>query len=418
MSTDTENETEPEEPTAATDEVEEVEELDAETRARRDAALRAVRKLGDPVLRATALPVERFDEALRTEVLRMDELMQAALGVGLAATQVGILHRLLVYRAYPEDPTTALVNPVLEWVSEELEAAEEGCLSIPGVHVEVERPARVRVRALDPRGAELLIDAEGLEARVIQHEIDHLDGVLILDRISREARRDAMRALREARRAPAPQPAVGARSDAAGGARERVAAAGSRAGRAPPRSGGPDLAHGLSRHLRVRGDRPGASGGRPAPPVAGDHASRSPQRTRTPAHLAAGRGGGARALELVWSSRSGSTTLRRWPRSSGTTGTRRRGEPVLVVCAFGALIREPLLSAHALLNVHPSLLPRWRGAAPIERAIMAGDAETGVSIMRLTAGLDSGPVCLAAAEEIAPARRLRLAGGALAELRR
>jgi peptide deformylase len=213
MSADTENQAELERATTAgrsTAEVDgsageveeqtaEVEELDAETRARRDAALRLVRKLGDPVLRATALPVERFDEALRTEVERMDELMQAALGVGLAATQVGVLHRLLVYRAYPEDPTTALVNPVLEWVSDELEAAEEGCLSIPGVHVEVERPAQVRVRARDPRGAELLIEAEGLEARVIQHEIDHLDGVLILDRISREARREAMRALREGR---------------------------------------------------------------------------------------------------------------------------------------------------------------------------------------------------------------------------
>jgi peptide deformylase len=194
MSADAESQTEQEGP-----EEEEVEELDAEARARRDAALRAVRKLGDPVLRATALPVERFDDELRVEAQRMDELMQAALGVGLAATQVGILHRLLVYRAYPEDPTTALVNPVLEWVSEELEAAEEGCLSLPGIHVEVERPVRVRVRARDTSGAELLVEAEGLQARVIQHEIDHLDGVLILDRISREARRDAMRALREAR---------------------------------------------------------------------------------------------------------------------------------------------------------------------------------------------------------------------------
>jgi peptide deformylase len=175
----------------------EVEELDAETRARRDAALAHVRKLGDPVLRAKALPVERFDDDLRAEAERMDELMQAALGVGLAATQVGVLHRLLVYRAYPEDPTTALVNPVLEWASDELETAEEGCLSLPGIHVEVERPARVRVRARDTSGAELLVEADGLQARVIQHEIDHLDGVLILDRISREARRDAMRALRE-----------------------------------------------------------------------------------------------------------------------------------------------------------------------------------------------------------------------------
>jgi peptide deformylase len=176
-----------------------VEELDAETRARRDAALRHVRKLGDPVLRATALPVERFDAALREEIGRMGELMSAALGVGLAATQVGVLHRVLVYRAYADDPISALVNPVLEWASEEREAAEEGCLSIPGVHVEVERPARVRVRGRDAHGAELVVEAEGLEGRVIQHEIDHLDGVLILDRISREARRDAMRALREAR---------------------------------------------------------------------------------------------------------------------------------------------------------------------------------------------------------------------------
>lgn len=176
----------------------EPDELDAETRERRDAALRFVRKLGDPVLRATALPVERFDEALQREVQRMGALMHDALGVGLAATQLGVLHRVLVYRAYPEDPLTALVNPVIEWRSEELEAAEEGCLSLPGVHVEVERAAGVRVRARDERGDELEVEAEGLTARVIQHEIDHLDGVLILDRISREARKEAMRAMREA----------------------------------------------------------------------------------------------------------------------------------------------------------------------------------------------------------------------------
>ncbi len=173
-------------------------ELDPATRARRDAALRHVRKLGDPVLRATALPVERFDERLKQEIVRMGELMHDALGVGLAATQLGILHRVLVYQAYAEDPLTALVNPVLEWSSEEQEAAEEGCLSLPGVHVEVERAVRVRVRAQDETGKQIEIEAEGLPARVIQHEIDHLDGTLILDRISREARKEAMRAMREA----------------------------------------------------------------------------------------------------------------------------------------------------------------------------------------------------------------------------
>lgn len=177
-------------------------ELDPEVRARRDEAMRHVRKLGDPVLRATALPVERFDSELVEEAERMGRLMHDALGVGLAATQVGVLHRLLVYKAYLDDPLTVLVNPKIEWASEELEIAEEGCLSLPGIHVEVERHVAVRVNAKDERGADLEIEAEGLDARIIQHEIDHLDGVLILDRISREARKEAMRKLREAQRAP------------------------------------------------------------------------------------------------------------------------------------------------------------------------------------------------------------------------
>jgi peptide deformylase len=179
-----------------------VEELDAETRARRDAALRLVRKFGDPVLRAKALPVERFDEELAEEAESMGRLMHDALGVGLAATQLGILHRMLVYQAYADDPVSVLVNPEIEWRSEELEPGMEGCLSLPGVHVEVERNAAVRVRARDAAGNEIEVDAEGLEARVIQHEIDHLDGVLVLDRISKDARKEAMRAMREAQRAP------------------------------------------------------------------------------------------------------------------------------------------------------------------------------------------------------------------------
>ena len=157
-----------------------------------------MRKFGDPVLRASAIPVDRFDSSLAAEVERMGELMHDALGIGLAATQLGVLHRVLVYRAYSDDPLTALVNPVIEWSGEELETLEEGCLSLPGVHVEVERPAQVRVRACDIEGKEIVVEAEGLEARVIQHEVDHLDGILILDRIPRELRKQAMRAMREA----------------------------------------------------------------------------------------------------------------------------------------------------------------------------------------------------------------------------
>jgi peptide deformylase len=171
--------------------------LDPETRARRDAALRLVRKYGDPSLKSRALPVERFDDALREEVRRMGQLMHDALGIGLAATQLGVMHRVLVYRVEQEAPVAALVNPVLEWAGTETEALEEGCLSLPGVLVDVERPIHVRVRALDEQGEEILIEASGLEARVIQHEMDHLDGVLILERTSRAQRKEAMRILRE-----------------------------------------------------------------------------------------------------------------------------------------------------------------------------------------------------------------------------
>ena len=172
--------------------------LDPEVRARRDAALKHVRKFGDPVLKSRARPIERFDSALREEVARMAKLMDEALGIGLAATQVGILNRVLVYRVEAEAPVAALVNPVLEWASREEEPLDEGCLSLPGVLVEVERPIHVRVRAQDEQGDPLLIEASGLEARVIQHEMDHLDGVLILERTSREQRKQAMRTLREA----------------------------------------------------------------------------------------------------------------------------------------------------------------------------------------------------------------------------
>jgi peptide deformylase len=185
---------------------EERRELDPETRARRDAALRHVRQYGDPVLRSRALPVEVFDEALGDEVRRMAGLMDQALGIGLAATQLGNMHRLLVYRVEPDAPLGVLVNPQLEFASDEVETMEEGCLSLPAVSVEVERPVHVRVRAQDEHGAPVQVEASGLEARVIQHEIDHLDGVLILDRTTRDQRKQAMRAMREAQAGGGEQP--------------------------------------------------------------------------------------------------------------------------------------------------------------------------------------------------------------------
>ena len=179
----------------------EEEQLDPETAARRAAALGVVRKFGDPVLRSKARPVDRIDGTLRDEVERMGEIMNDALGVGLAATQLGVLHRLLVYRVQPDAPVNALINPEIDWSGSEEEIAEEGCLSLPSVLVDVERPIHVRVRGLDEHGEPIVVEASGLEARVIQHEIDHLDGVLILDRTTRDQRKEAMRVLREAQAA-------------------------------------------------------------------------------------------------------------------------------------------------------------------------------------------------------------------------
>ena len=188
-------------------ELEEIEEeasepaLDPEVAARRAAALAQIRSFGDPVLRTRARPVEHFDEALRSEIERMGHLMDDALGVGLAATQVGVLHRLLVYRVQQQARLAALINPEIEWLGKETETMEEGCLSLPSVLVDVDRAIHLRVRAQDEHGEPILIEASGLEARVIQHEMDHLDGVLILDRTTREQRKEALRKLREAEQA-------------------------------------------------------------------------------------------------------------------------------------------------------------------------------------------------------------------------
>jgi len=173
---------------------------DPEAEARRAAALSFIRRFGDPALKSRATPVDRFDDGLRSTVQRMGGLMIDAMGVGLAAPQLGMSQRLLVYRVGSDAPLVALVNPEVEWKSDDEEMMEEGCLSIPGIAVEVDRPVHVRVRALDEHGEGRLIEASGLEARVIQHEIDHLDGTLILDRTTKDQRRDAIRALREAER--------------------------------------------------------------------------------------------------------------------------------------------------------------------------------------------------------------------------
>ena len=171
------------------------EELDAEQLARRRLALAQVRQYPDPVLRMEARPVEEFDDDLRRLTVRMKELMKDANGVGLAATQVGVLRRVFVFSP-AEDEIEVLVNPTLVTKDEEVATDDEGCLSIQGITVPVERPVAVRIEGQDETGAEVSYDLEGMAARIAQHEYDHLDGVLIIDRTTPEARREAMGSLR------------------------------------------------------------------------------------------------------------------------------------------------------------------------------------------------------------------------------
>lgn len=180
------------------------EQLDAEREARRRAALAQIRQYPDPVLRMKARDVEAPDESVAALVERMSRLMGEARGVGLAAPQVGILRRVLIYQTAEEDPVSALVNPRIVSSTEEQTVEEEGCLSLGAatVVVEVERPLGVTVEASTPSGEPVRIEAEGLEARVLQHEIDHLDGVLTIDRTTPEHRRAALAKLR-------PQPVLG-----------------------------------------------------------------------------------------------------------------------------------------------------------------------------------------------------------------
>ena len=175
---------------------EEIPELDEETLERRRQALGEVRQFGDPVLKSRASEVTAFGPELEAEAERMIGLMRGALGIGLAATQLGTMRRLIVFQAGPDADPRTIVNPEVEWASDELVTAEEGCLSLSNVLVDVERPLHARVNAVDLSGSPILLEASGLEARVLQHEIDHLDGILILDRTERKQRRAALRALR------------------------------------------------------------------------------------------------------------------------------------------------------------------------------------------------------------------------------
>jgi peptide deformylase len=177
-------------------------ERELERQARRLVALSRIRQYGDSVLRMKAREVEAFDDDLARLAERMTALMHEASGVGLAATQVGVLRRVFVFVDEGED--RVLVNPVLTQASSDTETDDEGCLSLRDVLVPVERPRTVTIEGFDAKGQPVRLELEPASSRVVQHELDHLDGVLIIDRTDDASRREALARLR-------PQPVLGAR---------------------------------------------------------------------------------------------------------------------------------------------------------------------------------------------------------------
>jgi peptide deformylase len=171
-------------------------ELDAEARARRQLALAQIRQYPDAVLRMRAREVESFDDDLARLVAKMSRLMHDARGVGLAATQIGVLQRLFVFQKEGEEEPIAVVNPDIVERSSQTDVLDEGCLSLQGVLVPVERAWGVTLAAQDLSGEPLRLELEEMDARVVQHELDHLDGVLMLERTDDDSRRDALATLR------------------------------------------------------------------------------------------------------------------------------------------------------------------------------------------------------------------------------
>jgi peptide deformylase len=176
-------------------EVDEEERAETEREARRQLALAQIRQYGDPALRMKANEVVDFDDDLRRLVERMTTLMQEAQGVGLAATQVGVLRRLFVFQPGDDGPR-AIVNPVIVERADETTSDGEGCLSLQGVRVPVDRSVHVVLEGKDETGADVRLELDEYPARVAQHELDHLDGTLIIDRTDDEHRKEALGILR------------------------------------------------------------------------------------------------------------------------------------------------------------------------------------------------------------------------------
>lgn len=310
--------------------------------------VRKIRTVGDPVLRKKAWPVRHINRSLETLIDDMLETMYMAEGVGLAAPQVGVSKRIIVIDV-GEGPVE-LINP--EIITTEGEGlGTEGCLSVPGKAGEVPRASRLRVSGLNREGKRVWYEAEGLFARVLQHEIDHLDGVLFIDRA------------------------------------ERV-------WDVPPETelrivfmGTPEFAVPILEKLVVKGCMVVAVVTRPDRPR-----GRGQRLRASPVKEAALRWN----LPVLQPERPGDPSF-----LEELAGLR---PDVIVTAAYGRILPPVLLElpARACLNVHPSLLPLYRGPAPVHRALMRGEECTGVSIMYMSEEMDAGDIVLQREMEIEP----------------
>ena len=338
-------------------------------------ALREILKIPDKRLRLVSAPLKRVDAEIRALAEDMFETMYDAPGIGLAAIQVGVPTRLVVMDLSKKDDAHApqvFINPEITWASDEKSTHEEGCLSIPEYYEEVERPLLVKVRYLDLDGKSHEIEADGLFATCLQHEIDHTNGMLFIDHISRLKRARVIKKFTKAAKI-ATRPRIRRRTRQRRTWRRDWRCASSSWGRRTsrcPRSLSLSAAGTMSwRSIPARRSRPAAEW--------------NCEKARSHAKP---RGSGFR-----------SSRRRHCVTAEAAAAIRAHGADAAVVIAYGLILPQPILDAFPLgcFNLHASLLPRWRGAAPIQRAIMAGDRETGVMVMRMEAGLDTGPIAMA-----------------------
>ncbi len=328
-----------------------------------------IRQVGDPELRRPAVPVRRAGRAVRDDLDCMAATMAAVGGVGLAGTQVGVNRRVAVIDI--GEGRIDLVNPEIVR-SEGAAAAWEGCLSVPGVMGRVTRAERVTVRARDGKGRTIWVEGEGLLARALQHEIDHLDGILFIDRAEELEYPDepegVMAATPGHRGGPGgPTPPVPLRA-------MRIVFMGTAAFAVPALTALAEAAYNVI-GVVSQPDRPAGRGG----------------QLRAPPVKLAATGRGLAVLQ---------------PGKVGEIGDElARWRPDLVVtAAFGQFLPRRILDlpTRGCVNLHASLLPRHRGAAPIQRALMAGDAVTGVSLHYIDEGIDSGDILLRRQVAIGP----------------